>query len=89
MKQVDKIERTLGQLFEGRDFEKEYQEVKEKVLSYEPIRQFLMENKADISEQMINQNISNLYEFMTQDQNFKEKKRNADAWLCTKTCLKR
>ncbi len=74
MSQVDKIERTLGQLFEGRDFEKEYQQVKEKVLSYEPIRIFLLENKADISEQMINQNISNLYEFMTQDQNFKEKK---------------
>ncbi|EUJ33258.1 primosomal protein DnaI [Listeria floridensis FSL S10-1187] len=70
---MDKIERTLGQLFSGRDFEKEYGELKEKVLNYEPIRKFLAEHRADVTDQLINQNISNLYEFMTQDEKFQAK----------------
>ncbi|WP_239254979.1 primosomal protein DnaI [Listeria ilorinensis] len=69
---MDNIERTLGQLFEGRNFEKEYQTLKEKVLAYQPIQQFLKENEAEITDQLINQNISNLYEFMTQHQKFTE-----------------
>ncbi|MGJ8729009.1 primosomal protein DnaI [Listeria aquatica] len=71
---MDKIERTLGQLFSGRDFEKEYNTLKEKVLQYEPIRAFLNEHKDDVTEQLINQNLSNLYEFMTQDEQFRAKK---------------
>ncbi|EUJ17758.1 primosomal protein DnaI [Listeria aquatica] len=71
---MDKIERTLGQLFSGRDFEKEYNTLKEKVLQYEPIRAFLNEHKDDVTEQLINQNLSSLYEFMTQDEQFRAKK---------------
>lgn len=37
---MDNIERTLGQLFEGRDFEKEYQGLKQQVLHYQPIQDF-------------------------------------------------
>ncbi|WP_167629533.1 primosomal protein DnaI [Listeria valentina] len=71
---MDKIERTLGQLFSGRDFEKEYNSLKEKVLRYEPIRAFLNEHADEVTEQLINQNLSNLYEFMTQDEQFRAKK---------------
>ncbi|MBF2503292.1 primosomal protein DnaI [Listeria cossartiae] len=69
---MDNIERTLGQLFKGRDFEKEYQGLKQQVLHYQPIQDFLKENKEDITEQLINQNLSNLYEFMTQHKNYIE-----------------
>ncbi|MWW17525.1 primosomal protein DnaI [Listeria innocua] len=69
---MDNIERTLGQLFEGRDFEKEYQGLKQQVLHYQPIQDFFKENKEDITEQLINQNLSNLYEFMTQHKKFTE-----------------
>ncbi|MBC2298881.1 primosomal protein DnaI [Listeria welshimeri] len=71
---MDNIERTLGQLFEGRDFEKEYQGLKQQVLHYQPIQDFFKEHKEDITEQLINQNLSNLYEFMTQHKKFTEQK---------------
>lgn len=71
---MDKIERTLGQLFSGRDFEKEYNSLKEKVLRYETIRAFLNEHADEVTGQLINQNLSNLYEFMTQDEQFRAKK---------------
>ncbi|WP_430534204.1 primosomal protein DnaI [Listeria rocourtiae] len=61
---MDKIEQTLGQLFKGRDFEKEYEMLKQKVLSYPPIISFLNENKELLNEQTVNQNLSKLYEFM-------------------------
>ncbi|MDT0003182.1 primosomal protein DnaI [Listeria cossartiae subsp. cayugensis] len=69
---MDNIERTLGQLFEGRDFEKEYQGLKQQVLHYQPIQDFFKEHKEDITEQLVNQNLSNLYEFMTQHKKFTE-----------------
>ncbi|MCD2253599.1 primosomal protein DnaI [Listeria marthii] len=69
---MDNIERTLGQLFEGRDFEKEYQDLKQQVLHYQPILDFFKENKEDITEQLVNQNLSNLYEFMTQHKKYIE-----------------
>ncbi|OLQ22480.1 primosomal protein DnaI [Listeria seeligeri] len=69
---MDNIERTLGQLFEGRDFEKEYQGLKQQVLHYHPIQEFFKEHKTDINEQLINQNLSNLYEFMTQHKKYTE-----------------
>ncbi|HAK1571751.1 TPA: primosomal protein DnaI [Listeria monocytogenes] len=69
---MDNIERTLGQLFEGRDFEKEYQDLKQQVLHYQPIQDFFKENKEEITKQLINQNLSNLYEFMTQHKKYIE-----------------
>lgn len=42
---MDNIERTLGQLFEGRDFEKEYQGLKQQVLHYQPIQDFSKSTK--------------------------------------------
>ncbi|EAF6527046.1 primosomal protein DnaI [Listeria monocytogenes] len=68
---MDNIERTLGQLFEGRDFEKEYQGLKQQVLHYQPIQDFFKEHK-EVTEQLVNQNLSNLYEFMTQHKKFTE-----------------
>ncbi|EAD4231383.1 primosomal protein DnaI [Listeria monocytogenes] len=69
---MDNIERTLGQLFEGRDFEKEYQGLKQQVLHYQPIQDFFKEHKEEVTEQLVNQNLSNLYEFMTQHKKFTE-----------------
>lgn len=69
---MDNIERTLGQLFEGRDFEKEYQGLKQQVLHYQPIQDFFKEHKEEVTEQLVNQNFSNLYEFMTQHKKFTE-----------------
>ncbi|EIK7268482.1 primosomal protein DnaI [Listeria monocytogenes] len=69
---MDNIERTLGQLFEGRDFEKEYQGLKQQVLHYQPIQDFFKEHKEEATEQLVNQNLSNLYEFMTQHKKFTE-----------------
>ncbi|EAD5566936.1 primosomal protein DnaI [Listeria monocytogenes] len=69
---MDNIERTLGQLFEGRDFEKEYQGLKQQVLHYQPIQDFFNEHKEEVTEQLVNQNLSNLYEFMTQHKKFTE-----------------
>lgn len=69
---MDNIERTLGQLFEGRDFEKEYQGLKQQVLRYQPIQDFFKEHKEEVTEQLVNQNLSNLYEFMTQHKKFTE-----------------
>ncbi|RJY80527.1 primosomal protein DnaI [Listeria monocytogenes] len=69
---MDNIERTLGQLFEGRDFEKEYQGLKQQVLHYHPIQDFFKEHKEEVTEQLVNQNLSNLYEFMTQHKKFTE-----------------
>ncbi|MEF3400882.1 primosomal protein DnaI, partial [Listeria monocytogenes] len=53
---MDNIERTLGQLFEGRDFEKEYQGLKQQVLHYQPIQDFFKEHKEEVTEQLVNQN---------------------------------
>lgn len=83
---MDNIERTLGQLFEGRDFEKEYQGLKQQVLHYQPIQDFFKEHKEEVTEQLVNQNLSNLYEFMTQHKKIHGTGRNYNAWLCTKTC---
>ncbi|EAG2506503.1 primosomal protein DnaI [Listeria monocytogenes] len=69
---MDNIERTLGQLFEGLDFEKEYQGLKQQVLHYQPIQDFFKEHKEEVTEQLVNQNLSNLYEFMTQHKKFTE-----------------
>ncbi|EHD5877109.1 primosomal protein DnaI [Listeria monocytogenes] len=69
---MDNIERTLGQLFEGRDFEKEYQGLKQQVLHYQPIQDFFKEHKEEVTEQLVNHNLSNLYEFMTQHKKFTE-----------------
>ncbi len=69
---MDNIERTLGQLFEGRDFEKEYQGLKQQVLHYQPIQDFFKEHKEEVTKQLVNQNLSNLYEFMTQHKKFTE-----------------
>ncbi|EKK0905755.1 primosomal protein DnaI [Listeria monocytogenes] len=72
---MDNIERTLGQLFEGRDFEKEYQGLKQQVLHYQPIQDFFKEHKEEVTEQLVNQNLSNLYEFMTQHKKFTEQEK--------------
>ncbi|EUJ36772.1 primosomal protein DnaI [Listeria weihenstephanensis FSL R9-0317] len=71
---MDKIERTLGQLFQGRDFEKQYETLKQQVLAYSPVQDFLKANNEDINEQIINQNLSKLYEFMTEHQKYQDKK---------------
>ncbi|EUJ44115.1 primosomal protein DnaI [Listeria riparia] len=70
---MDKIERTLGQLFQGRDFEKQYEALKQQVFAYEPVKAFLQENQSDLNEQIINQNLSKLYEFMTEHQKYRDK----------------
>ncbi|MBC1211585.1 primosomal protein DnaI [Listeria booriae] len=70
---MDKIERTLGQLFQGRDFEKQYEALKQQVFAYEPVKAFLQENQSDLNEQIVNQNLSKLYEFMTEHQKYRDK----------------
>ncbi|WP_163653304.1 primosomal protein DnaI [Listeria sp. PSOL-1] len=69
---MDNIERTLGQLFADQNFEQRYQSLKEAVLRYEPIKQFLKAHQSELSDTIINQNISNLYEFMTQHKAWQE-----------------
>ncbi|MBC2318627.1 primosomal protein DnaI [Listeria booriae] len=70
---MDKIERTLGQLFQGRDFEKQYEALKQQVFAYGPVKAFLQENQSDLNEQIVNQNLSKLYEFMTEHQKYRDK----------------
>lgn len=70
---MDKINQTLGNLFDGRDFDDRYQKLKQEVLAYPRVKTFLEENKDVLSEQMVNQNLSKLYEFMTENQKYEEK----------------
>lgn len=70
---MDKINQTLGNLFDGRDFDDRYQRLKQEVLAYPRVKTFLEENKDVLSEQMVNQNLSKLYEFMTENQKYEEK----------------
>lgn len=69
---MDKINQTLGNLFDGRDFDNRYQKLKEEVLAYPPVQKFLQINKEAVSEQLISQNLSKLYEFMTENQKYEE-----------------
>lgn len=63
---MKKINHTLQKLANHTDFQKRYGEIKKEVLQNREVQAFLIENKQEISEQMIERSLAKLYEFTTQ-----------------------
>lgn len=69
VKVLEKIGDTIEQLSNNLDFQKRYEQLRAKVLKDPFIRQFLLDNKERLTEQIIERSIVNLYEYMTEQAN--------------------
>ncbi|WP_428909346.1 primosomal protein DnaI [Niallia sp. Krafla_26] len=63
---MERINETLKRFAGNEGFQKRYQEMREAILNHPEIQAFLMEHQEDLSSDVIEKNLSKLYEFTNQ-----------------------
>ncbi|MCJ7839761.1 primosomal protein DnaI [Lederbergia sp. NSJ-179] len=63
---MEQINKTLGRLSRSPHFQKRYDQLKMEVLSNPDVQSFLMEHQAGMSEQIIEQSLMKLHEYVSQ-----------------------
>jgi len=63
---MERINKTLNRLTGNENFQKRYQEMKQKTLKNEAVRSFLLEHKDELTSDMIEKNLMKLYEYGNQ-----------------------
>ncbi|MBO0960123.1 primosomal protein DnaI [Neobacillus sp. MM2021_6] len=65
---MEKINKTLQRLASNQNFQKRYQEQRQKVLQNRGVQVFLSEHEDEITQEMIEKSMSKLYEYTNQSQ---------------------
>ncbi len=72
VKKVEPINQTINRLSRKPSFQQRYEQLKAEVLKEKQIQQFIQENEARLTDQIIEAHLMKLYEYMTQTKNCRD-----------------